>query len=132
MKKAKWFHYLLIAIVAIFMLVVISGYIFYKQNSWTALIIVVDDSGVPINQAYVKVLRFSIGPPDQYLVDNEGRVVVTSFMPAIEMITASAPGYKSETYMPSMNNDRTKVFVLKPEDNRRIHSDHHSAGVYGS
>lgn len=115
MKKTKWVKYILMALGTIVLLVVISGYVFYKQNSWTALIIVVDDSGAPISQANVEVLKFSISPPDQYSVDKDGSVMVTSFAPAIEMITVTAPGYKSESYRPSGSNDRKKVFVLKSE-----------------
>ncbi len=100
----------------LFSLVAISAYILYKNNSSQILVIVVDGSGEPITHAEIQILRYSIGPnSNECQLDKDGSATVVSFMPAIEQIVVSAPGYQTESYHPTINHDHKKVFVLKPK-----------------
>ena len=93
-------------------LAAMAGYVFYECNSYTISILVVDQSGDPVPHAKVEVLRFSIGSGEVRKLDQDGSLKVISFMPAIEQITVTAPGYRSGSYRPTRNDSHTKVFVL--------------------
>jgi hypothetical protein len=115
MEIPKWIMYSMKIFFIIISLAVISGFLFYKQNSFAILIMVVSDSGYPITQAQVEVLRYSIGPYKGSKLDKDGSLTIISFMPAVEEIIVTAPGYISESYHPSKSDGHKKVFVLKPK-----------------
>lgn len=111
MKNFTWRRMLLM----LFTLVAISAYWLYEKNSSQILIIIVDGSGTPITHAQIQILRYSIGPNgNECQLDKDGSATVTSFLPAIEQIVVSAPGYQTESYHPAINHDHKKVFVLQP------------------